>query len=169
MDDQVYNLRQKGVSAEMLSSASTQDESRAIMKRMLGDSQPKGKGKAGKGKAKVEDDAVDASSLIKMVYVTPERIEKSKTFMSTLQKSEAPSSTAPASVPDDPLLPRQCTMPDSSLASSSTKLTAFRLSATTTAPPTSRSNVSRHSSLKPPSSPPPLPLPTRSSPTCSRL
>lgn len=83
MYDQVYNLRSKGVVAEMLSAATPQDESRSILKRMLGDLQTTTT-KKGKGKSKVEDN--EDSESIKLVYVTPERIEKSKTFVSTLQK-----------------------------------------------------------------------------------
>lgn len=53
------------------------------MKRMLGNAAPAAKGK-GKKKAEVDDN--DDAEPLKLVYVTPERIEKSKTFVNTLQK-----------------------------------------------------------------------------------
>lgn len=85
MDDQVFNLRQKGIAAEQLHSATTQTESKAITRRMLGDSYKPPRGKA---KAMQLDDEEDEEDLRppKLVYVTPERIDKSKTFVNTLQK-----------------------------------------------------------------------------------
>jgi superfamily II DNA helicase RecQ len=69
MDDQCFNLRAKGIVAEMLNASTTQDASRSIMRRLLGNSQPKAKGK-GKGKAKVEDDEeIGDEETIKLVYV----------------------------------------------------------------------------------------------------
>lgn len=87
MDDQVFNLRQKGIAAEQLHAAVTQEESRSIMKRMLGDSAQSSKGKK-KAKQSLSDDEGRDGNLRtpKLVYVTPERIEKSKTFVNTLQK-----------------------------------------------------------------------------------
>ncbi|GAA5957859.1 hypothetical protein JCM21900_001289 [Sporobolomyces salmonicolor] len=85
MVDQVTNLTSRGISAEAIHASTTQEQSKSIMKRMLGDVWPKSKGK-GKKKAVVDDDEDEKFAEIKLVYVTPERIEKSKTFMSTLQK-----------------------------------------------------------------------------------
>lgn len=72
MNDQVYNLKGKGVSAEMIHAATTQDEVRDILRRMIGATKPV----KGKGKAKVEDES--EGEKVKMVYVTPERLDKSK-------------------------------------------------------------------------------------------
>ncbi|GAA5863357.1 hypothetical protein JCM1840_007500 [Sporobolomyces johnsonii] len=85
MVDQVTNLTSRGIPAEAIHASTTQEQSKSIMKRMLGDAGPKSKGK-GKKKALVDDDEDEKHEEIKLVYVTPERIEKSKTFMSTLQK-----------------------------------------------------------------------------------
>ncbi|GAA6030023.1 hypothetical protein JCM8097_009219 [Rhodosporidiobolus ruineniae] len=81
MTDQIQNLRARGVAAETIHSGTSQDEVKAIMKRMLGPAAPKGKGK----KAVVVNED-EKHSEIKLVYVTPERIEKAKSFVNTLQK-----------------------------------------------------------------------------------
>ncbi|ORY87468.1 P-loop containing nucleoside triphosphate hydrolase protein [Leucosporidium creatinivorum] len=81
MDDQVYNLKAKGISAEQINASTTQEEVRALLKRMLGNEAKKGKGKAAKH---FDEDEQDPPP--KLVYVTPERLDKSKTFMSTLTK-----------------------------------------------------------------------------------
>ncbi|GAA6054988.1 hypothetical protein JCM3770_000480 [Rhodotorula araucariae] len=83
MSDQVHNLRARNIAAETIHAATSQDEIKAIMRRMLGRAAPKPKGK---GKKKVEDDDGGDGEEVKLVYVTPERIEKSKTFVNTLQK-----------------------------------------------------------------------------------
>ena len=101
---QCYNLRARGVRAELINAATSQGDSRTIMKKMVsGGSAATAKGK-GKGKA-VELSVDEDEREIKLVYVsrfsttlddsltrfppqkvTPEKIEKSKTFVSTLQK-----------------------------------------------------------------------------------
>jgi ATP-dependent DNA helicase Q1 len=78
MDDQVYNLRAIGISAEMLNGTTTQDEARAIQHRLAG-TKPK-------DKVKAEQFDHDNQGSIKLIYVTPEKIDQSKTFMNTLQK-----------------------------------------------------------------------------------
>jgi len=80
MDDQVYNLKAQGISAEQINASSTQEEVRDLLKRMLGTEAKKGKGKTAKH---FDEDEQDPP---KLVYVTPERLDKSKTFMSTLTK-----------------------------------------------------------------------------------
>ena len=78
MDDQVYNLRAIGISAEMLNGTTTQDEARAIQHRLAG-TKPK-------DKAKAEHFDCTNHGSIKLIYVTPEKVDQSKTFMNTLQK-----------------------------------------------------------------------------------
>ncbi|GAA5826159.1 hypothetical protein JCM11251_007187 [Rhodosporidiobolus azoricus] len=83
MTDQVHNLRSRDVAAERIHASTPQDEVKSIMKRMLGSSAPaKAKGK----KKAVKEEAEEAENEIKLVYVTPERIEKAKSFVNTLQK-----------------------------------------------------------------------------------
>ncbi|GAA5873510.1 hypothetical protein JCM16303_001150 [Sporobolomyces ruberrimus] len=83
MTDQVQNLSDRDISAEAIHAATTQPDIRSIMKRMLGSAgAPKGK----KNKVAVEDEEEYGGREIKLVYVTPERIDKSKSFVSTLQK-----------------------------------------------------------------------------------
>lgn len=79
MADQVHNLRQVDISCEQLNAATSQGDMRAIMKRMVGDVA------AGKGKPKATN-GEPLEGRPKLVYVTPERIDKSKTFVATLQK-----------------------------------------------------------------------------------
>lgn len=80
MADQVHGLRSRGIAAEMIHASTSQVDIKEIMARMLGSAATtKGKGK------KKEAINVD-SEVVKLVYVTPERIEKSKTFVNTLQK-----------------------------------------------------------------------------------
>ncbi len=78
MDDQVYNLRALGVSAEMLNGTTSQDDARAIQHRLAGT----------KPKDKVKAEQFDHSNQgsIKLIYVTPEKVDQSKTFLATLQK-----------------------------------------------------------------------------------
>lgn len=84
MTDQVQNLSDRDISAEAIHAATTQPDIKSIMKRMLGSAgAPKGKKKK---KVVVEDEEEDEGQEIKLVYVTPERIDKSKSFVSTLQK-----------------------------------------------------------------------------------
>lgn len=80
MSDQVHNLHSRAIAAEAIHAATSQQESKSILKRMLGSA-----GATKKGKKKVEQDEEEQEE-IKLVYVTPERIDKSKTFVSTLQK-----------------------------------------------------------------------------------
>ncbi|SGY99532.1 BQ5605_C034g11289 [Microbotryum silenes-dioicae] len=86
MDDQCFNLRELGVSAEMLNASTTSEDQRWIMKRLVGNSQAASTNKKGKAKAELQDSELEEKDLIKLVYVTPERIDKSKTFVNTLSK-----------------------------------------------------------------------------------
>ncbi|KAL7344284.1 P-loop containing nucleoside triphosphate hydrolase protein [Rhodotorula toruloides] len=79
MSDQVHNLHARGVAAEMIHASTSQSEIKGIMQRMLGTVGSKGKGKKAAA-------AAEQAEEVKLVYVTPERIEKSKTFVNTLQK-----------------------------------------------------------------------------------
>ncbi|QRW20085.1 DEAD/DEAH box helicase [Rhizoctonia solani] len=77
--DQVMHLRENGIEAVMLTGATKKEESRSIMQRLA---------QAGKSKGIVAADKVGSSreKPIKLCYVTPEKIAKSKTFTSTLEK-----------------------------------------------------------------------------------
>ncbi|GAA6000901.1 hypothetical protein JCM10207_004711 [Rhodosporidiobolus poonsookiae] len=83
MTDQVHNLRSRDVAAEAIHGSTPQDEVKSIMKRMLGKTGTAAKGK-GKKKVVLEDEEDEEE--IKLVYVTPERIDKAKSFVNTLQK-----------------------------------------------------------------------------------
>ncbi|SCV70022.1 BQ2448_1416 [Microbotryum intermedium] len=85
MDDQCFNLRELGVNAEMLNASTTSEDQRSIMKRLVGNSQAPTT-KKGKAKAEPQETELDEKDLIKLVYVTPERIDKSKTFINALSK-----------------------------------------------------------------------------------
>lgn len=80
MSDQVHNLHSRNIAAEAIHAATSQQESKSILKRMLGSA-----GTTKKGGKKVEEEEEEQEE-IKLIYVTPERIDKSKTFVSTLQK-----------------------------------------------------------------------------------
>ncbi|GAA5960439.1 hypothetical protein JCM3765_007514 [Sporobolomyces pararoseus] len=82
MTDQVQNLSDRDISAEAIHAATSQQDIKSIMKRMLGDV---GAAKGKKKKVELDEEEEDGGE-IKLVYVTPERIDKSKTFVSTLQK-----------------------------------------------------------------------------------
>ncbi|KAL8280821.1 hypothetical protein RQP46_006825 [Phenoliferia psychrophenolica] len=80
MQDQTYNLRAVGVRAEMLNAATSQSDARTIMKRLVTGglaSSLKGKGKSKAAQLSVDEDERE----IKL-----EKIDKSKTWVSTLQK-----------------------------------------------------------------------------------
>ncbi|GAA5898656.1 hypothetical protein JCM8208_004725 [Rhodotorula glutinis] len=83
MSDQVHNLLERDISAAAIHASTSQDDIKRVMKRMLGSAAPKGKGK----KKAVDLDGDDNAEPLKLVYVTPERVEKSKTFVNTLQKA----------------------------------------------------------------------------------
>ena len=82
MTDQVQNLSERDISAEAIHAATSPQDIKSIMKRILGDA---GAAKGKKKKVNLEEEEEDGGE-IKLVYVTPERIDKSKTFVSTLQK-----------------------------------------------------------------------------------
>ncbi|KZO97674.1 ATP-dependent DNA helicase [Calocera viscosa TUFC12733] len=78
--DQIMHLREAGVEAVMLTGATGKEESRDIFARL-------GKKTGGKGRGAVRAlDEGPAQEEIKLCYVTPERIAKSKTFMSLMEK-----------------------------------------------------------------------------------
>ncbi|CAE6507720.1 unnamed protein product [Rhizoctonia solani] len=77
--DQVMHLRENGIEAVMLTGATGKEETRSIMQRLA---------QASKSKRIVAADMAGNSrdKEIKLCYVTPEKIAKSKTFTSTLEK-----------------------------------------------------------------------------------
>ncbi|EFP89198.2 uncharacterized protein PGTG_15039 [Puccinia graminis f. sp. tritici CRL 75-36-700-3] len=86
MADQNMHLKEAGVPAEMLNASTSRQDAALIMKRLLHsvvDQKPKRGSKSSKGKEKAHEDDL---APIKLCYVTPEKIAKSKTFVSTLQK-----------------------------------------------------------------------------------
>ncbi|KAM0748733.1 ATP-dependent DNA helicase [Meredithblackwellia eburnea MCA 4105] len=84
MQDQTYNLNALKIRAEMINSATTQEEARSIQKRMISGGNVSAPSR-GKGKVVTMPTGEDERE-IKLVYVTPEKVDKSKTFVSTLQK-----------------------------------------------------------------------------------
>lgn len=78
MQDQVYNLQKLGIRAETINGGTSAADAKLILNRLL-----EGKSK-GKGKEKEKADLDERE--VKLIYVTPEKLEKSKTFVSTLQK-----------------------------------------------------------------------------------
>ncbi|KAH9470778.1 hypothetical protein MJO29_003436 [Puccinia striiformis f. sp. tritici] len=85
MADQNMHLKEAGVPAEMLNASTTRQAASLIMKRLL-HSVPEQNGQRSKAKGKGKASESDDVSPIKLCYVTPEKIAKSKTFVSTLQK-----------------------------------------------------------------------------------
>lgn len=85
MQDQCYNLRANGVRAEMINGSTSKSDAAALMRRLRDggtDASPKGKGK---GRAATNAFEHDDEREIKLMYVTPEKIVKAKTFVGTLQ------------------------------------------------------------------------------------
>ncbi|QRV92276.1 DEAD/DEAH box helicase [Ceratobasidium sp. AG-Ba] len=80
--DQVLHLRENKIEAVMLTGATGKDETRSIMQRLAqGTGRSRGIVAADRaGRSSGEDEE------IKLCYVTPEKIAKSKTFTSTLEK-----------------------------------------------------------------------------------
>lgn len=73
MADQVHGLRSRGIAAEMIHASTSQADIKEIMARMLGSAATT------KGKGKKKEAANVDSEVVKLVYVTPERIEKVST------------------------------------------------------------------------------------------
>lgn len=72
MTDQLFHLKENGIDCELLASSLSKDESNEVMRRLriLG---------TGGGREGAEEE-------IKILFVTPERVAKSKTLISLLQK-----------------------------------------------------------------------------------
>ncbi|OAV93966.1 hypothetical protein PTTG_09131 [Puccinia triticina 1-1 BBBD Race 1] len=84
MADQNMHLKEAGVPAEMLNASTTRQDASLIMKRLLhSDVEQNSSRSRVKGKGKASESELTP---IKLCYVTPEKIAKSKTFVSTLQK-----------------------------------------------------------------------------------
>jgi ATP-dependent DNA helicase Q1 len=73
MADQVHGLRSRGIAAEMIHASTSQADIKEIMTRMLGSAATT------KGKGKKKEAANVDPEVVKLVYVTPERIEKVRT------------------------------------------------------------------------------------------
>ncbi|XP_070494193.1 ATP-dependent DNA helicase Q1-like [Chironomus tepperi] len=67
MEDQLHSLEKRGIPAKMLSAQSTKEETKKIHTIL-------------------EDPSLSTSDQMKLLYVTPERMSKSKRFMQALQK-----------------------------------------------------------------------------------
>ncbi|KAF8600248.1 ATP-dependent DNA helicase [Ceratobasidium sp. AG-I] len=82
--DQVMHLRENGIEAVMLTGATSKEETRSIMQRLA----QGGGGGRSKGivAADMAGDSSGGDKEIKLCYVTPEKIAKSKVFTSTLEK-----------------------------------------------------------------------------------
>lgn len=74
--DQILHLHEAGIEACMLTGSASKEEQRTILQRLV--QNPKANGRI----SAMDEEGKE----IKLVYVTPEKIAKSKTFLSTLQK-----------------------------------------------------------------------------------
>lgn len=84
MADQYLHLQNLGVPAEMLNASTSRQEASLIMKRLVHPtSQQTDQSTHTKGKRPASRNELEP---IKLCYVTPEKIAKSKTFVATLQK-----------------------------------------------------------------------------------
>ncbi|KAG0211042.1 hypothetical protein BGX28_008612 [Mortierella sp. GBA30] len=91
--DQAFHLEEAGIGVGMLTSYTTKEESKRIMDAMLGPVQPKAGASKRQSKATSVENApekdtnpTDKTTSLKLVYVTPEKISKSKRFMNHLEK-----------------------------------------------------------------------------------
>ncbi|KAK5808619.1 P-loop containing nucleoside triphosphate hydrolase protein [Linnemannia elongata] len=88
--DQAFHLEEAGIGVGMLTSNTTPEETKRIMDDMLGPVAPKASKKGSKNaalpKTNTQDTLNHSSRVLKLVYVTPEKISKSKRFMNHLEK-----------------------------------------------------------------------------------
>ncbi|KAG0222712.1 hypothetical protein BGW42_006358 [Actinomortierella wolfii] len=87
--DQVLHLQEAGVGVGMLSASTSKEETKRIMDEMLGSPPTKGPKSAASAVTASTDRLTwetDHSQGLKLVYVTPEKISKSKRFMNQLEK-----------------------------------------------------------------------------------
>ncbi|KAG0260643.1 hypothetical protein DFQ27_003439 [Actinomortierella ambigua] len=85
--DQALHLHEAGVGVGMLTASTSKEETKRIMDEMLGTSSPKGaKASSSNSSTQMPSWDVDHSQGLKLVYVTPEKISKSKRFMNQLEK-----------------------------------------------------------------------------------
>ncbi|KAI8603612.1 P-loop containing nucleoside triphosphate hydrolase protein [Dissophora ornata] len=91
--DQAFHLEEASIGVGMLTSNTTKEESKRIMDAMLGPVQPKGSGSKQQAKNSASSKDVfnlempqESCGALKLVYVTPEKISKSKRFMNHLEK-----------------------------------------------------------------------------------
>ncbi|KAK3807424.1 MAG: P-loop containing nucleoside triphosphate hydrolase protein [Linnemannia elongata] len=88
--DQAFHLEEAGIGVGMLTSYTTSEETKRIMDAMLGPVAPKATKKNSKNAAPPKTNTQDTSNYsgpaLKLVYVTPEKISKSKRFMNHLEK-----------------------------------------------------------------------------------
>ncbi|KAG9322338.1 hypothetical protein KVV02_001559 [Mortierella alpina] len=86
--DQAFHLEEAGIGVGMLTSYTTTVESKRIMDAMLGPVKPKSGSSKRKSETAMDDKASDSAgdAALRLVYVTPEKISKSKRFMNHLEK-----------------------------------------------------------------------------------
>ncbi|CAO3566767.1 unnamed protein product [Mortierella alpina] len=86
--DQAFHLEEAGIGVGMLTSYTTKEDTKRIMDAMLGPVQPKAGSSKRKAKTAMDDSGSDSAGdlALKLVYVTPEKISKSKRFMNHLEK-----------------------------------------------------------------------------------
>ena len=77
--DQAFHLEEASIGVGMLTSTTTREESRRILDAMLGPKQ-------GKKASSISEDAEQGQRPLRLVYVTPEKISKSKQFKNQLEK-----------------------------------------------------------------------------------
>ncbi|KFH69501.1 hypothetical protein MVEG_04313 [Podila verticillata NRRL 6337] len=82
-EDQAFHLEEASIGVGMLTSYTTKEESKRIMDAMLGPVPVKG---APKKQSQPTQELDDGHPPLKLVYVTPEKISKSKRFMNQLEK-----------------------------------------------------------------------------------
>jgi len=81
--DQAFHLDEASIGVGMLTSYTTKEESKRIMDAMLGPVPAKGTPKKQSQPTQEQD---DGHPPLKLVYVTPEKVSKSKRFMNQLEK-----------------------------------------------------------------------------------
>jgi ATP-dependent DNA helicase Q1 len=81
--DQAFHLEEASIGVGMLTSNTTKEESKRIMEAMLG---PRATKKSNSAQPPTSTSGEDERSPLKLVYVTPEKISKSKQFKNQLEK-----------------------------------------------------------------------------------
>ncbi|KAF9969477.1 hypothetical protein BGZ73_008151 [Actinomortierella ambigua] len=84
--DQALHLKEADVGVGMLTASTSKEETKRIMDEMLGTTPPKKTKASTTLSTDIPSWDVDHSQGLKLVYVTPEKISKSKRFMNQLEK-----------------------------------------------------------------------------------